>query len=38
MHINYCTLFDINYIDKGLAMYESLNRVAEDYTLFIVCF
>ena len=38
MHINYCTLFDINYIDKGLAMYESLNRVAEDYTLFIVAF
>lgn len=38
MHVNYCTLFDSNYLDKGLAMYYSLNRVASDYTLFIIAF
>ncbi len=38
MHVNYCTVFDSNYMDKGLAMYNSLNRVSVDYTLFIFAF
>lgn len=38
MHVNYCTVFDSNYIDKGLSMYHSLDRVSKDYTLFIFAF
>ncbi len=38
MHLNFCTLFDSNYIDKGLIMYESLERNTDDYTLYIFAF
>lgn len=38
MHVNYCTLFDSNYLDKGLALCYSLERVSVDYTLFIFAF
>lgn len=38
MHVNYCTVFDSNYIDKGLAMYYSLNRFAKNYSLYIFAF
>lgn len=37
MH-SFCTLFDSNYLVKGLAMYNSLLRTGEPFTLYIFCF
>lgn len=34
----YCTLFDSNYLSKGLALYESLCNVDDDFHLFVVAF
>ena len=31
-----CTLFSFNYMDKGLALYESLERVAGDFVLYVL--
>lgn len=36
--INFCTLFDSNYLDKALAMHKSLQRTCEDFTLYVMCF
>ena len=36
--INFCTLFDSNYLDKGLALHASLEKVCEHYNLFVFCF
>lgn len=36
--MNFCTLFDSYYLDKGIALYESLEQVTEDFHLFIFCF
>ena len=36
--MNFCTLFDIKYLDRALLMYESLMRTCEDAHLYVVAF
>jgi hypothetical protein len=35
---NYCTLFDFNYLSRGLALYESLCAVHDEFCLYVVAF
>jgi hypothetical protein len=35
---NYCTLFDSNYLHKGLALYHSLLTTRDDFHLYVVAF
>lgn len=36
--LNFCTLFDSYYLDKGLALYQSLEQVSDNFTLYVFCF
>ena len=31
-----CTLFNVNYLDKGLALYESLENVSNNFVLYVL--
>lgn len=34
----FCTLFDSHYLDKGIVLYQSLERCTDDFLLYIFCF
>jgi len=36
--LNFCTLFDSNYLSRGLAMHESLMKYTNNFTLFVFAF
>lgn len=36
--INFCTLFDSNYLSRGVTMYHSLEAVTEDFHLYVFAF
>lgn len=36
MKLYLCTLFDSNYLDKGLVLYDSLEKCCRDYTLYLL--
>ncbi len=36
--INLCTLFNVNYLNRGLLMYTSLKAEAKNFDLYVICF
>lgn len=36
--MNFCTLFDSFYLDKAMALYNSLEKVAQEFHLYVFCF
>ncbi len=36
--LNFCTLFDSYYLDKGIALYRSIEKVSDCFRLYIFCF
>ncbi|MCI8417928.1 MAG: glycosyl transferase [Lachnospiraceae bacterium] len=36
--LNFCTLFDSCYLDKGIALYHSLEQVSNNFMLYTFCF
>ena len=36
--MTFCTLFDSYYLDKGIALYRSLEKQTKDFTIYIFCF
>lgn len=38
MKLNFCTLFDTNYLSRGIAMYESLVKQDNDFHLYVIAF
>lgn len=36
--VNLCTLFDSNYLDRGIVLYKSLEKSAKNFHLYIFCF
>lgn len=36
--VNLCTAFDSNYLDKGIVLYQSLEAVCENFTLYVFAF